>query len=413
MKVLQVNAVYKKGSTGKITYDIHHALEKSGIESVVCYGRGEKTSDINVYKVCGEFYSYFNHFMSKCTGIMYGGCFVSTLKLKRIIKRERPDIVHIQCINGYFVNIYDLILWLCKNRIKTVITLHAEFMYTANCGHSLECERWKIGCGQCPRYKTEIGSYFFDNTSISWNKMYKSFQNFNQDLIVTSVSPWLMNRAMESPIMKNKKHRVVLNGLNTEVFHYYNETELLDVKRKYSITNEKIIFHATPFFTDDKNHIKGGNYVIELARKLSKYNFKVIVAGAYKENIDVPDNLFLLGKITDQNELAKLYSIANLTVLTSKKETFSMVTAESLCCGTPVVGFRAGGPEQISIEKYSEFVNYGDLDKLFNVILNWNRDSIDKKEISQQSKQRFGRDKMCENYINVYKELIKLGEGGK
>ena len=38
-----------------------------------------------------------------------------------------------------------------------------------------------------------------------------------------------------------------------------------------------------------------------------------------------------------------------------------MVTAESLCCGTPVVGFKAGAPEQIAIKEFSEFVEYGDL----------------------------------------------------
>ena len=47
MKVLQVNCVYKKGSTGKIVYDIHTGLRKNGIESVVCYGRGQKENEEN------------------------------------------------------------------------------------------------------------------------------------------------------------------------------------------------------------------------------------------------------------------------------------------------------------------------------------------------------------------------------
>lgn len=41
-----------------------------------------------------------------------------------------------------------------------------------------------------------------------------------------------------------------------------------------------------------------------------------------------------------------------------------MPCAESLCCDTPVVGFRAGGPERIGLPGYTEFVPFGDLDAL-------------------------------------------------
>lgn len=68
-----------------------------------------------------------------------------------------------------------------------------------------------------------------------------------------------------------------------------------------------------------------------------------------------------MGSCKSREELASLYSVANVTLMLSKRETYSMVTAESLCCGTPVVGFLAGGPESIAIEKFSAFVEYGDL----------------------------------------------------
>ena len=119
MKILQVNCVYKKGSTGKIVADIHTELTNIGFESIVCYGRGEKYSEPHVYKTCGELYSKFNNLLSRFTGIMYGGCTFSTNRLIHIIKNEKPDIVHLHCINGYFVNIYRLISWLKSNNIKT------------------------------------------------------------------------------------------------------------------------------------------------------------------------------------------------------------------------------------------------------------------------------------------------------
>ena len=50
MKVLQVNVVYRKGSTGKIMADIHEELLRQGHESIVCYGRGEAINEPYVYK---------------------------------------------------------------------------------------------------------------------------------------------------------------------------------------------------------------------------------------------------------------------------------------------------------------------------------------------------------------------------
>ena len=405
MKILQINNVYKKGSTGKITYDIHQELQRRGIESVVCYGRGQKVDEINVHKTCGEFYSKINNIWSRITGIMYGGCFFSTNRLISIVKKEKPDIVHLQCLNGYFVNIYRLINWLKKNKIKTVLTLHAEFMYTGGCGHSIECNQWsnRNGCGHlgCPRWRSETKSLFFDRTATMWKKMKKSFEGFDENLIVTSVSPWLMERAKQSPILKDKRHEVVLNGLDTEIFHPYDVKELRD---KYNLKNEKVIFHATPSFNDDPKHIKGGYYVIKLAEMMRNQNVKFIVAGKYQEGLQIPDNMILLGKVEDQTILANYYSMADVTLLTSRKETFSMVTAESLCCGTPIVGFKAGAPERIALPKYSCFVEYGDMEQLYKATIGML--DVVKRVKSEQSKERYSAETMCCKYIETYKNLL-------
>lgn len=399
MKILQVNVVYQKGSTGKITYDLHKGLLAAKIESVVCYGRGTLVRETGVYKTCPEWYSKLNNILSRVTGIMYGGCFFSTDRLISIIKKEQPDIVHLQCINGYFVNIYRLVNWLKKNRVKTVLTLHAEFMYTANCGHALECEKWKTGCGNCPRNREETKSLFWDNTACSWRKMKAAFDGFD-DLTVTSVSPWLMARAKQSPILADKKHIVVFNGVNTNIFHPYDTTEL---RRKITCENREIVFHATPTFSTDPDHFKGGWYVCELARRMPRIQF--VVAGTVAKAENVPENVKLLGKVSDQIELAQYYSMADVTLLTSKKETFSMVAAESLCCGTPVVGFKAGGPEQIAIPEYSRFTEYADLAGIQSLVENIVFLKKRAEEISIRANERYSKQKMIDSFIQEYNSI--------
>lgn len=400
MKVLQVNVVYKNGSTGKIVNDIHNVLQENGIESIVCYGRGRKIKETNVYKTSSEILAKFNNVKSRITGIQYNGSYLASKKLINIIKSENPDIVHLHCLNGFFINIYKVIKFLKKHNIKTVLTLHAEFMYTGNCSHAYECEKWKIGCGLCPNIKRSTNSYLIDNTSKAWKMMKKSFEGF-EDLAVVSVSPWLKSRAEESLILGDKKHSIVLNGIETSKI--FNKCNYEYLKEKHKLSNEKIILHVTADFNSE---YKGGKYIIDLAKRMK--NIKFIIIGNKDKKIELPDNIIDIGIVDSQYELAKYYSMADLTVITSKRETFSMVCAESLACGTPVVGFKAGGPEQISLSKYSEFVDYGNISLLEKVIEKW----IDKKKefdnsIIFNAKEKYSKEKMCNEYIKIYYELFK------
>lgn len=401
MKLLQINCVYLKGSTGKITQCIHETLAEQGVESLVCYGRGEEVDSPGVIKTCGEVYAKLNNLRSRITGLMYGGCGVSTARLIRIIEKEKPDVVHLQCINGYFVNIYRLVRWLNDNKIKTVLTLHAEFMYTANCGHAFECENWKSGCGNCPDRKKATKSLFFDRTADSFRKMRAAFTDFGERIAVVSVSPWLMERAKQSPILADLEHRVVLNGVDTEVFACRDRDAL---RRQYGLEGERMVFHVTADFCDTPGHGKGGSHVIELARRNPDVKFYV-AAGRQQIHSGLPENLVLLGNIRDQQILAQYYAMADVTLVTSRRETFSMPCAESLCCGTPVVGFRAGAPEMIALPQYSEFVPYGDLEAL-NTALHARLDQpADRIAVSNMAAETYSDQTMAENYLKIYRTL--------
>lgn len=406
MRVLQVNCVYQKGSTGKIVYDLHIELQKRGVDSIVCYGRGDVVQAPNVYKTCGEVYSKFNHLWSRFSGIMYGGCAVSTRRLIRIIEERKPDIVHLQCINGYFVNIYRIVRYLRDQGIRTVLTLHAEFMFTGGCGCALECNQWtaSAGCGhpECPRWRRETESLLFDRTGTMWRRMKDTFQDFVA-LRVVSVSPWLMERAKRSSILGEKTHRTIFNGVDTQTFYPRNTGERAAAM---GIRGKKILLHVTANFQTNPNHIKGGYYVIELARRLKDRNVVLLVAGPHVSVPDAPEKLIFLGNIRDQSELAIYYSMADLTVLTSEQETFSMVTVESMCCGTPVVGFCAGGPESIALKAYSTFVPHGDLEALEEAV----RKGLKRgkpPELPELAASTYSRQRMIQDYIQCYEELLE------
>lgn len=396
MKILQVNNVYGEQSTGKLTQYLHEGLLRRGHESVVVYGRGKTATDKNVIRLCADWYGKLNSLLSRLTGIRHGGCLLSTCRLQSIILREKPDVVHIQCINGNFVNIFRIVQWLKTQRIKTVITLHAEFMYTANCGYAFDCDQWKTGCKTCPNKSKSTKSLLFDRTGVAWARMYAAFSGFEKDCVLCPVSPWTEGRAKQSDIMKHFSYNTVYNGVDTEKAICYKP----DVAKK-----ENTVLNVTAYFCDKHDHIKGGEHIVELAKRMPDVTFWV--AGRADPDVTVPENVILMGEITNQKVLADLYQQATLSVIVSKKETFSMPCAESLCCGTPMVGFKAGAPEQISLRQYSEFVEYGDVDKLECVIRNWlNRNDLDAERIATEAAQVYSSQTMVNKYIDVYRSMI-------
>lgn len=403
MKILGINCVYGSGSTGQILQILHHGLTADGFVSVILYGRGEPPTEPNTDRVCGDVYGRFNGFRARLTGLPYGGCRLSTRKVIRFIKKTAPDVVHLHCINGHFVNIYRLVGWLKEHRIPTVLTLHAEFMYTGGCSHAFECEKWHTGCGHCPDLKRATKSYFLDRTGEGFSRMQAAFDGF-EHLRVVSVSPWLQARAAASPILRGAAHMVVLNGVDTDVFHPY-DTE--DLRRSLGVDGRRVIFHATAMFRDRPGDPKGGGYVFELAHRMKDEPVLFLVAGRYELLGKVPDNVILLGEVQDPATLARYYSLADVTLLTSRRETYSMVCAESLCCGTPVVGFRAGAPEGISLPAYSRFVAQGDTDALGSAVRAWlPRKAEGLAGLAREAHVTYAKETMIQRYEEVYRDLL-------
>jgi len=393
MKILQVNNVYGEKSTGKITKILHEGLKAAGYESVVVFDRGKGTQEANVIRLCPELYTKFNALRARVTGIPYGGCFLSTARLKRIISREKPDVVHLQCINGYFVNIYEIVRWLKEKGIRTVVGLHAEFMYTANCGHAFECTQWEHGCRKCPNPRKAVKSWFFDRTGHSWRKMQKAFAGFEDNCVIVPVSPWTEERAKRGDILKGFNFCTIYPGVDSNLFRWDDE----ESKKRNTV------FHATAHFSVEKDHGKGGWYLAELARRMPDVTF--LVAGRTDPAEKLPENLVLLGEVRDQYKLSELYRQAAVSVLVSRRETFSMVCAESLCCGTPVVGFMAGGPERIALKEYSEFVEQRDLDGLEASVRRWLNSEYDPQQVAAEAKEVYSEACMINRFLKLYGEM--------
>jgi glycosyltransferase involved in cell wall biosynthesis len=355
MRVLQINIVYAQGSTGHITETLHKEYLKEGIDSYVLFGRGPKQADKRVVRCSYLWEAKLWRFISLFTGNIYGGVPFSTLHIKHLIKKLHPDVVHLQCINGNMVNIYLLMNWLKKQKIKTVLTHHAEFMYTGGCGVAL-CPKWKDHCEHCPFKKEVFGRFSIDRSFANWKRFKKAFSSF--PLLTNSfVSPWLQGQGLQSPILKNfGTTAVVLNPVNTAIFN-----DQADASLPKTLDGQSYVLAPFARFFDPN---KKSNELENVATSLQEKKLVLAVAGAPKDVQFSNLNIVNLGFVSSPDEMASLYRHAQCTLILSKEESFSMPVAESLCCGTPVVGYKAGGPESFADPSISSFVDQGDTESL-------------------------------------------------
>ncbi len=387
MKVLLINCVYGSGSTGKIVADLVKYGNQEGHEFRALYGRLPYSSDKFAFKISSELEAKSHSLFSRFTGQHFAYSPIATHRVLKYIRLFNPDIVHLHCLNANFVNVYSLLNFLKSNDYKTVLTLHAEIMHTAGCEHAIDCNKWISGCYKCNTIKGLITHHFRDDAAKAFKRMEDALSNF-KNLTVVGVSEWLTSRARQSGVFAKCSPRFasVHNGCDLTEF---TECEA-------SNNGRKRILHVTPNF---RHPIKGGEYVLQLAKSNPDWDF-LIVGDNGKTVNDIPDNLRFLSRVSNKRELSKIYSSSDVTVLTSKRETFSMVCLESLCCGTPVVEFCAGGPESVFKMDGVLFVPFGDLRAMTNAI---KKTLIDTPRInSQVIKSEFSSKRMYEDYYDIY-----------
>ena len=394
LRVLLIDVNCKNSSTGQIAYNLYSYLNAHGDYAAICYGRGKSIHEKNIYKFGIDIETYIHAFLTRITGLT--GCFsyFSTKRLIKYIDKFNPDIVHIHELHAYFVNISQLLNHLAKKRIRVVHTLHCEFSYTGKCGHSIDCDKWKNECDKCPHLKDYPSTLCFDHTRYMFNEKKRAFLKLHHPTYVVP-STWLYKRIKQS-FLKHEDIRLIHNSIDTSIFHY-QDREL--IKNEKGINrNTKVVLALAPDLMSDN---KGGKYVMQVAQKMQNVLFILIGTGhkPYKK-----ENVHDLGNIYDKYELAKYYSLADAFVICSKNENFPTTCIEAICCGTPIVGFDAGGAREVAPGNLGTFVQYGNVEALvteLNKII-YNNSIENLRNEFHAISNHYSIKRMCEEYRSVY-----------
>lgn len=231
---------------------------------------------------------------------------------------------------------------------------------------------------------------------------------------VTAVSHALITQTNEL-INPDKMIEPVYNFIDNRV---YQKTDSIHLRNELGILEEeKVIIHVSNF-----RPVKRVPDVIKTFAKISKnMPAKLLLVGDGPEmsvvsrlvcQLGLKDKVRFLGK---QENLEELYSISDLMLLVSEKESFGLVALEGMACGVPCIGTNVGGiPEVISDGENGYVCDLGDIDTIAKKGI----EILSNEELHQQfsekaidvARTRFAAERIVSQYEDIYYGLIKNGD---
>ena len=399
MKVVQINAVYQYGSTGRIVAELEEQMRKQGIESYVVYGRSMSSEAFgsHVYKMENKRGYYTHKFVTHLTGYQGYASREHTKQAVDFIDKIDPDIIHLHNLHGHYLNLEVLFEYLRIANKMVVWTFHDCWPFTGHCAHfhSVSCNRWQSGCGNCPQKLAYPRSLFFDRSAVQWRAKRHLFLSLPKLHIVT-VSRWLQT-LVENSFFQGCSVQTIYNGIDTNLFAPQQNLDAF--KDELGLLGKKIILGAATTWTERK----GLGDFLYLANKLPD-DAVILLAGMMKKNVRIPHNVISLGPVNKIETLSMLYSVADVFVNPSRQETFGWTTAEARACGTPAIVYNTSACPEVVGNDYrcGSIVPSFDKDALLEAIKF--RLSHDKQsEVTREMVvKRFDKEKQLEKYIHLY-----------
>lgn len=232
--------------------------------------------------------------------------------------------------------------------------------------------------------------------------------------IVTAVSKSLISQTYDL-INPDKTIETVYNFIDERV---YNRSDSSHLKDEYGILpEEKVIIHVSNF-----RPVKRVQDVVRTFEKITKgIPAKLLLVGDGPEmtvvcklvkKLNIGDKVLFLGK---QDNVEELYSISDLMLLLSEKESFGLVALEAMACGVPCIGTNVGGiPEVIDHGQSGYICELGDIEDMSDKAINLLRNSAKHQQFSEASvklvREKFQATTIVKQYEDLYKSLLQSGE---
>lgn len=403
--LLQINATVNTGSTGRIVEEIGQRAIVAGCESYIAYGRAAGKSQSKVIKIGSKWDIRWHGLKSLLFDAHGFGSKKATKQLVQKIDEINPDIILFHNLHGYYLNIEILLNYLREKDIPVFWTLHDCWPFTGHCSYfdAVNCDKWKTHCERCPNQKGYPKSIWLDNSKSNYDRK-KALLTALPNITFIPVCKW-MGSIVENSFMKGHPQQVIYNGTNIEVFKPQATDVTEAIRKKYCIDGEHIVLGVAS--TWDKR--KGLSDFCWLSERLPE-DYQVVLVGLSQKQIDtLPKGVVGIRRTESVQELAALYSFADVFVNPTYVDNFPTTNIEALACGTPVITYNTGGSPEAIDEKTGIVVSNGDKEAL-KVAISEIIESKGKYTIEQcreRAVKYFNKDDRFGDYIELFNKTLR------
>ena len=403
MKLLQINVTANWGSTGRIAEQIGQLAIAQGWESYIAYGRGPSVSGSRLIRIGSKWEIYWHVLMTRLFDRHGLASKRATKRFIEQIKEIQPDIIHLHNVHGYYLNYELLFHFLAEYNRPIVWTLHDCWPFTGHCAHFMEanCMQWQTLCKRCPLKRDYPASVLFSRSASNFMLKKRVVTGLKDLMKVVPVSDWLhelLNRSFMHEIPAHTIH----NGIDMSVF-VPRDTPSKYVQNK---DNRFVILGVASVWTASK----GLDDFYKLRTMLPQENYAIVLVGVTeKQSVNLPKGIQGISRTENVDELAALYSTADVFVNPTYSDNYPTTNLEAMACGTPVITYRTGGSPEAVTEDTGFVVDQGDVRALADAIKTIRKNG--KKQYSeacrQHAEQFFDKDKCYQQYVDMYKTIIK------